>query len=54
MSRQLLGKKPNILKLVTQHKKCAGRSTQTGRISVAGRGGGAKKRYRIIDFRRSL
>lgn len=54
MSQDLLNKTPVSYKLVTKSKRCVGRSAQTGRISVRGRGGGVKKRYRIIDFRRGL
>lgn len=39
--------------LVIGIKKSGGRNTH-GRITVRHRGGGAAKRYRIVDFRRSL
>ncbi len=38
--------------LVAQHKKNAGRNNQ-GRMTVRHRGGGAKRRLRIIDFKRN-
>lgn len=34
-------------------KKMAGRNRHTGQITVRWRGGGAKKRFRIIDFKRN-
>ncbi|MCK5577496.1 MAG: 50S ribosomal protein L2, partial [Dehalococcoidales bacterium] len=37
--------------LLKPHKKRAGRNNQ-GRITVRHRGGGAKRRLRIIDFKR--
>ncbi|MBC7074072.1 50S ribosomal protein L2 [Candidatus Parcubacteria bacterium] len=37
-------------KLVKYIKKKAGRSTQTGQITVRHRGGGVKRLYRIVDF----
>ena len=40
-------------KLVVKLKKKAGRNSY-GRITVRHRGGGNKKKYRIIDFRRSV
>lgn len=38
--------------LLTPLKKMAGRNSQ-GRISIRHRGGGHKRRYRVIDFRRN-
>ena len=38
--------------LVVHLKKFSGRNDQ-GKISVRHRGGGAKKKYRIIDFKRN-
>ncbi len=42
---------PKIKALLRPLKKHAGRNSQ-GRITVRHRGGGAKRQYRIIDFRR--
>ena len=39
--------------LLAPMKQKAGRNN-TGRITVRHRGGGHKKRYRIIDFKRSI
>jgi len=47
---ELTGKKPER-SLVQPKKRRAGRGS-SGRISVRHRGGGHKKRYRVIDFRR--
>ncbi len=35
-------------------RKTGGRSRTTGHVTVRGRGGGAKRNYRIIDFKRDL
>ena len=48
-SRKLLSKKKPEKKLLLSFKKRAGRSS-SGRITVRHRGGGVKRRYRIIDF----
>lgn len=47
---EITKKKPEKSLLVS-FKKNAGRSNQ-GRISIRHRGGGAKRRYRLIDFKR--
>ena len=47
---EITKKKPEKSLLATQ-KKMAGRNTQ-GRITVRHRGGGTKRRIRIIDFKR--
>ena len=39
--------------LLVSLKKCAGRNSY-GRITVRHRGGGNKKKYRVIDFKRNL
>ncbi len=39
-------------KPLTQGKKRSGGRTSTGRVSVWHRGGGHKRRYRVIDFKR--
>lgn len=46
-------KKIGTNKLLYKYKQCAGRNNQ-GRITVFHRGGGNKKLYRIIDFKRTL
>lgn len=46
-----LDKKP-FRKLLTKYKKNAGRNNQ-GHITVRHRGGGHKKKYRLIDFKRN-
>lgn len=46
-------KKFSISKLLSKSTQSAGRNNQ-GRITVFHRGGGNKKLYRIIDFKRSL
>lgn len=38
--------------LVVWHKRAKGRSPQQGKITCRGRGGGHKRLYRIIDFKR--
>jgi len=38
--------------LVVWHKRAKGRSRQQGKITTRGRGGGHKRLYRIIDFKR--
>ena len=43
--------KPSVKSLLEPLKKTAGRSN-SGRISVRHRGGGRKRKYRIIDFKR--
>lgn len=50
MSKKIFTKKEPEKKLVKYIKKKAGRSTQTGQITVRHRGGGVKRLYRIIDF----
>ncbi len=49
-SRKLLSKKKPEKSLLLPLKKRAGRSRSTGRITIRHRGGGAKRRYRIVDF----
>ncbi len=44
-------KKEPEKKLLTAHKKTSGRNVY-GRITVRHKGGGSKKKYRIIDFKR--
>jgi large subunit ribosomal protein L2 len=46
-----LAKKPAVKKLLERKTSSGGRNNQ-GRISIWQRGGGHKRRYRIIDFRR--
>lgn len=46
----ILTKKEPEKKLTVPLKKTGGRSRTTGRITVRHRGGGAKRKYRIIDF----
>lgn len=48
-TRRKLSKKRPEKKLLKSFKKRAGRSS-SGRITVRHRGGGAKRRYRLIDF----
>lgn len=48
--KNLLTKKEPEKKLLIYIKKKAGRSTQTGQITVRHRGGGVKRLYRILDF----
>jgi len=50
MAKEILTKKEPEKKLLVYIKKKAGRSTQTGQITVRHRGGGVKRLYRIIDF----
>jgi large subunit ribosomal protein L2 len=40
--------------LTVGKRKTGGRSRTTGHVTVRGRGGGAKRNYRIIDFKRNL
>ncbi len=42
---------PSVKSLLAPLKKKAGRSS-SGRLSVRGRGGGAKRKYRLVDFKR--
>lgn len=49
MKKNLTKKEPEK-KLTVYIKKKAGRSTQTGQVTVRHRGGGAKRLYRILDF----
>ena len=51
LNEELTAKKPEK-SLTTKLKKTAGRDT-FGRISVRRRGGGHKRAYRIIDFKRN-
>lgn len=44
--------KPHKSLTAPLHKK-GGRSSSTGRMTIAHRGGGHKRKYRIIDFRRT-
>lgn len=48
-----LTKKKPEKSLTTEIKKRTGRSRSTGRITVRHRGGGNKRKYRIIDFKRN-
>lgn len=48
----VLTKKEPEKSLVLNLKKRAGRSKTTGRITLRHHGGGSKKKYRIIDFKR--
>ncbi len=48
--KSLLSKKKPEKKLLKSFKKRAGRS-KSGKITVRHKGGGAKKRYRMIDFK---
>ena len=50
MSTTVLTKKEPEKRLLRPKKKKAGRSTQTGQITVRHRGGGVKRLYRIVDF----
>lgn len=47
-----LSKKKPEKGLVIKKKKTAGRSKSSGRITVRHKGGGVKKKYRVIDFKR--
>ncbi len=51
MAKQTLTKEKPEKKLTISLKKKSGRSS-SGRISVRHRGGGVKRKYRIIDFKR--
>jgi len=46
-----LAKKPSVKKLLESKKTGGGRNNQ-GRITIWQRGGGHKRKYRILDFRR--
>ncbi|MDD2490107.1 MAG: 50S ribosomal protein L2 [Bacilli bacterium] len=46
-----VSKKAPEKKLLTKLKKSAGRNNQ-GKITIRHRGGGAKRKYRVIDFKR--
>ncbi len=48
--RKGLSKKKPEKKLVLGMKKRSGRSKSSGRVTVRHRGGGVKRRYRIVDF----
>ncbi len=50
MTKKIFTKTEPEKKLTKYIKKKAGRSTQTGQITVRHRGGGVKRLYRIIDF----
>jgi len=50
MAKKILTKKEPEKKLTIYIKRRAGRSAQTGQITVRHRGGGAKRLYRICDF----
>jgi large subunit ribosomal protein L2 len=50
MAKKILTKKEPEKRLTVYIKKKAGRSTQTGQVTVRHRGGGVKRLYRIIDF----
>ncbi len=43
---------PDLKSLTTSLKKNAGRNNQ-GKITVRHRGGGSRRKYRIIDFKRN-
>jgi large subunit ribosomal protein L2 len=51
MAKQKLSKEKPVKNLVVSLKKSTGRSS-SGRITVRHRGGGVKKKYRLIDFKR--
>jgi large subunit ribosomal protein L2 len=51
LDRSLLAKKKPEKALLSPRPRKAGRNAQ-GKITVRHRGGGAKRRYRLIDFRR--
>jgi len=51
MKTTILTKKEPEKKLLLPKKQKAGRSTQAGQITVRHRGGGAKRLYRIVDFK---
>lgn len=44
--------KPSTKSLLKLLKRKAGRSSSSGRITVRHRGGGAKRKYRLVDFKR--
>lgn len=48
--KKIITKKEPEKNLLVYIKKKAGRSSQTGKITVRHRGGGVKKLYRIVDF----
>jgi large subunit ribosomal protein L2 len=50
MTKEILTKKEPEKKLLVSKKKKAGRSIQTGQVTVRHRGGGVKRLYRIVDF----
>lgn len=51
LQKNLLSRNTKIIKkLVFNLKRSVGRSQNTGRITVRRKGGGCKKRYRIINF----
>jgi large subunit ribosomal protein L2 len=50
MAKEVLTKKEPEKRLTVYIKKKAGRSPQTGQVTVRHRGGGAKRLYRICDF----
>lgn len=51
LSKNLLSKKNNLFKNLTfKIKTCAGRSSQSGNITVRHKGGGCKKKFRSIKF----
>ncbi len=52
VDRSALWKGRPVKTLTTGLKSCGGRNN-AGRITMRRRGGGAKRRYRIVDFRRS-
>ncbi|HDL77923.1 MAG TPA: 50S ribosomal protein L2 [Lentisphaerae bacterium] len=51
LDRSELTRKPPERRLLRPHKSSGGRNTQ-GRITVRHRGGGCKRAYRVIDFKR--
>ncbi|MFH1175543.1 MAG: 50S ribosomal protein L2 [bacterium] len=46
-----LASKPQAKSLLIKNKRRAGRSLQTGKITVRHQGGGLKRRLRVIDFK---
>jgi hypothetical protein len=51
-SREGLHRGRPVIKLTKGKRRISGRCRKTGRITVRGRGGGAKRLYRLISFKR--
>jgi len=51
--RSILTRQEPEKKLILRKKKTAGRSSSSGRITTRHKGGGARKLYRIIDFKQN-